>query len=260
MSEQSNKIKLPEDRKVGVALGGGAVLGAAHLGVLKALGELDLKVGWITGTSIGALVAGFYAFGTDLDDINDLAINTDWSDFSGFSFSKFGLLSNEKMLDLIKSKLGNVNMEEAKIPMGVVCTNISSGEKVILTEGNLAESIMASTCIPGIFRPVEIEGELYVDGGVVENIPLSALNALGAPFTIAVDLNAKHTYERPNNIFDVLMNSFHFTMQTAAKLQSEEADIHIKPDLSEFNRIDTDQSEAIIKKGYEDAMKALEGI
>jgi NTE family protein len=257
MTDTKNTFDLPDNRKVGLALGGGAVLGAAHIGVLKALEELEIEVGWITGTSIGAMVAGFYAFGFDLDEIKELAIDINWSDFSGFSFSKFGLLSNEKMLELIESKLGKVSLEDAKIPLGMVCTNVSSGEKAVLTEGNLAQSVMASTCIPGIFKPVEIDGELYVDGGVVENIPISALSTLGASFSVAVDLNAKHTYERPGNIFDVLMNSFHFTMQTAAKFQAEEADILIEPDLSEFDRINTDQCEELIQKGYDEAMGVL---
>ncbi len=245
-------------KNVGLALGGGAVLGAAHIGALKAIEEKNITVSHLTGTSIGALVGAFYAFGKRLDEIENISLELDWSDIAGLTLSRYGLLSNEKLGDLIVSNIGDKNIEEADIPLAFVATDVSSGEKVVLNKGSLAQAVMASTCLPGIFKPVEIEGKLLVDGGVVENVPIETLQNLGAEFMIGIDLNAKHQYGRPDNIIEVLLNSFHFMMKNATSLQTRNADLLISPDLSSFNRSDTDQVEGLMKKGYEDAISMLD--
>ena len=148
-------------------------------------------------------------------------------------------------------------MEESNIPFAMIATNISNGEKVILNRGNVADAVAASTCIPGIFIPVEIENKLLVDGGIVENVPISPLKEMGAELVIGVDLNAKHSYSRPENIIEVLLNSFHFTLNTASKVQTQKADIIIAPDLSSFNRVDIDQAPNLIEAGYKVTIKIL---
>lgn len=247
-----------KNKKVGLALGGGAVLGAAHVGVLKALAEFDIQINYIAGTSIGAFAASFFAFGLKWDEIETLAKELNWFEISGLSLSRYGLLSNEKLGKLISEKLGDKKIEEADLPLAMIATDVSSGEKVVLKKGSLADAVMASTCLPGIFNPVEIDKQLLVDGGIVENVPISTLRSMGADYIIGVDLNAEHKYEKPGNIIDVLINSFHFTMMAASRLQTEEADLLIKPDLSEFSRSDTSQITALIEQGYKDAYKVLE--
>jgi NTE family protein len=244
-------------KKIGLALGGGAVLGAAHVGVLRALDEMKIPISYIAGTSIGAFVAAFFAFQKDWKAIQEIASELKWMDISGISLSRYALLSNEKMGKLITEHLGRKKMEEAGIPLAMVATDISSGEKVILKKGWLAEATMASTCIPGIFNPVEMNDRLLVDGGIVENVPIHTVKEMGAHYVIGVDLNAKHSYEKPDNILDVLLNSFHFVMMTAASFQTESADLLITPDLSVFNRSDTAQIDDLMEQGYEDAIKAL---
>ena len=117
---------------------------------------------------------------------------------------------------------------------------------------------MASTCIPGIFKPVEKGDLMYVDGGIVENVPIKSTIEMGAEFVIGVDLNAKYSYEKPDNIFDVILNSFHFIMKHSTKIQTEDADLLIMPDLSTYRRADINQAEKMITRGYEDAKIALE--
>ena len=116
---------------------------------------------------------------------------------------------------------------------------------------------MASTSIPGIFIPVESDDNMLLDGGIVENVPINTVKEMGANFIIGIDLNAKHTYQKPNNILDVILNSFHFIMKQSTKLQTKNADILIRPDLSSFNRSDIDQVEDLMTKGYEDAKKSF---
>lgn len=246
-----------KDQKVGLALSGGAVLGAAHAGVLRALEEHSIEIDFISGTSIGALVASLYAFGWDYEHIKNFAIDLSWRDITNISFSKMGILSNKKMRSEILKDFGSVNFDKAKIPLSIVATNITNGGKVVLEKGDVGKAVMASTCIPGIFDPVKIDGELLVDGGIVENVPVSPLKDMGADFIIAVDLNARYLNSKPENIIDLLLNSFHLTLSTASKFQIEEADIVISPDLSQFNMFDIKQVGPLIEEGYQEAMKVL---
>ena len=245
-------------KKIGLALGGGAVLGAAHIGVLKALHEKEIEINYISGTSIGAFVAALYAFGKDWKEIRDISSELKWMDISSISLSRYSLLSNEKFGELLIEHIGDKNIEDSLIPLAIIATDAGSGEKIILQKGSVAQAVMASSCIPGLFKPVKIEDRMLLDGGIVENVPIKTVRKLGAEYVIGVDLNAKYAYEEPANILDVLLNSFHFIMQQAAALQTENADLLIKPDLSAFSRADTSQIEGIMHKGYEDARDFLE--
>ena len=253
-------FKKPKTKKIGLALGGGAVLGAVHIGVLKAIDELNIPVHFISGTSIGAFVSAFYAFGKSWEEIESFANELDWLDLTGLSISKLGLLSNKKLGDLVKSTIGDVNIEEAKIPLAMVATDITTGEKIIFTKGDVENAVMASTCIPGIFIPVEIDNRLLVDGGIVENVPITTLREMGAKFIISVDLNADRPYKKPENIVDVMLRTFDFTLKATTKLQTEKADIEIKPDLSRYNMVDMNQADELIHTGYVEAKKALKDI
>lgn len=243
--------------KTGLALGGGAVLGAAHIGVLQALEEHDISFSYLAGTSIGAFISAFLAFGRSWEEIKEIVKDLNWLDISGISLSQFGLLSNKKLGRIIQENLGDVNLEDAPIPVVMVATDITTGEKVVLKKGNVAKAVMASTCIPGIFVPVEINERLLVDGGIVENVPVTTLKDLGADLVIGVDLNARHRHSKPRNIIEVLLRSFDFTLKTATKLQTEQADILIEPDLSAFNMVDIDQVDDLIEQGYLEAKNIL---
>ncbi|MEO9966799.1 MAG: patatin-like phospholipase family protein [Reichenbachiella sp.] len=248
---------LEKGKKIGLALGGGAALGAVHIGVLKALEELDIEVAYITGTSIGALIASLHAFGKTSNEIEDVVTDLKWLDVSGLSLSRYGLLSNDKLGDLINDCIGSVRFEDSNIPLAMIATNITTGEKVIIEKNDVAAGVMASTCIPGVFIPIEIEDQLLVDGGIVENVPISPLRKMGADLIIGIDLNGQHTHKRPENIIEVLLNSFDFTMLTSAKMQNREADILIQPNLSSFNRVDIDQAPQLIDVGYKTALDVL---
>jgi len=235
-------------------------LGAAHVGVLKAIEEMDIKIEYVSGTSIGAVVAALYAFGKRADEISNIAAQMDWLDVTNISLSRYGLLTNEKLGGLIAEHIGNKNIEDAEIPLSIVATDATSGEKVILKKGSLQQAVMASSSIPGIFKPVEILNKMLVDGGVVENVPIETVRKLGADYVVAVDLNARHRYDRPKNIVDVIVNSFHFLMKSSTAAQTQQADLLIEPDLSDFSRSDLDQIEALMNRGYKDAMNALKKI
>lgn len=242
---------------IGLALGGGAVLGAAHIGVLRAIEENEIPISYISGTSIGALVGAFFAFGKSWEEIHHLSKKLNWIDISSLSLNRYGLLSNEKMGLLLEKHLGKVNIEDAKIPFTAVACNIARGEKVVLQKGQLSRAVTASASIPGIFHPVEIEGQLLVDGGIIENVPVTTVRAMGAEYVIAVDLNSTQQPGRPENILSVLLNSFHYVMKEAVRKQTDAADLLLEPDLSAYNWTDTGHVEALIQKGYEEARLPL---
>ncbi|MFA6618955.1 MAG: patatin-like phospholipase family protein [Candidatus Neomarinimicrobiota bacterium] len=246
-----------KDQKIGLALGGGSVLGAAHIGVLRALEELDIEIDLIAGTSIGALIAGLYANGVSWQEIETMTEDLRWFDLSAPTLSRLGLLSNRRMGDLIREKIGNVNLEDSKIPVAMIAADIESLKKVILTKGEVAKASMASTCVPGIFSPVEIDNRLLVDGGVVESVPVSPLLDMGAEIIIAVNLNSENKSEKPKSLIQVLLRTFSLSSNVATKFQLSDVDILIAPDLSEFNVVDIDQSPDLIQKGYEEAIKVL---
>jgi NTE family protein len=255
-----NHMKLfgKKKKKTGLALGGGAVLGAVHVGVLKVIKEKNITIDCISGTSIGAFMAALYAFGVSAEDIEKVSEDLSWLDISEITLSKFGLMSNEKFGELLVEQIGDKNIEDADIPLKIIATDIASGERVILEKGNLADAVRASACIPGIFKPMEIDGRMLVDGGIVENVPVTPLVDLGADHIIGVQLTVSAAAKRPEHIIEVLLNTFEFMITNISKPYLKDVDVLIKPDLSGFDKVDTNQIRELIKKGYEEAEKMLE--
>ncbi|MGM0432895.1 MAG: patatin-like phospholipase family protein [Spirochaetota bacterium] len=248
-------------KEIGLALGGGAVLGAAHIGVLRALDEYGYTFTHISGTSIGALVGALVAFGKDWKEIEEIALDLSWYKAARVTLSRMGILSNEKLGESIGNVLGHTTFASAKLPLYIVATNITNGEKVVLTSGDVTQAVMASTCVPGIFAPVEIDGNLLVDGGISENVPIQVLSERDISPIIAVDLLTQHTQTRPKNVFEVLLNSFSFALASSVMAARDREDVLvISPALSDYNTVDTKQIPKLIQQGYEDAVKSLEAL
>ncbi|RNA65439.1 patatin [Prosthecochloris sp. ZM_2] len=245
------------DRSVGLALGGGAVLGAAHVGVLRALDECGISVRAVAGTSIGAFIAALHAFGKSWQEIADVARDLDWFDLSGLSLSQYGLLSNKKMGGIIRDLLGRQVIEHAGIALSLVATDIATGGKVVMEQGDVSSAVMASACIPGVFRPVERNGLLLVDGVLVENVPLSPLQQRETLPVVCVDLMGGHEFSRPDNIVGLLLNAFYSALHNTTALQLESADLVITPDIGRFSLVDTSKVPEIIEAGYRSALPVL---
>lgn len=248
------------NRSIGLALGGGAALGAAHIGTLKALEKYNIIPDVISGTSIGALVASFYAFGVTIEEMEAIARQMKWLDISSLSLSKMGLLSNKKLGQVIEDKIGRQDIEDADIPLAIVTTDLSSGDKVVLREGDLATAVMASSCIPGIFIPVESNGRILVDGALVENVPVSPLREMDADYIIAADVNALGLYKKPDDIIEVVTNAFDIAIDSLSKPRSEDVDLLIRPKLSGYSRteIDPEKMQGLIEEGYQATCLILE--
>lgn len=243
---------------IGIALGGGGARGIAHIGVLRALEENDIKVSYISGTSIGALVASYYAFGKSIDDISEIGEELNFTSVIGLSLQKRGLFSTRSLEKMIIRDLGDVNIEDAKIPLAICATDISTGEQVILERGNLAKAVCASTAIPGIFIPVEIDNRILVDGGITENVPVSLLDKMGAGFTVGVSLNGHQEYSPPKDMIAIMSNAIDIAIDLRTRDQLKMADFTLSLNLNGYSRMDnSEQFDDLYAEGYRCAQESI---
>jgi NTE family protein len=246
---------------IGLALGGGGARGIAHIGVLKAFERNHIDISYISGTSIGALVASYYAFGKSINDIKDIGEDLDLSSVIGFSLDKQGMFSTKSIEKMILRHLGDVNIEDSIIPLAICTTDILSGEQVILQKGNLAKAVCASIAIPGIFIPIEIEGKTLVDGGITENVPISLLDKMGAGITIGVNLNGSQQYQAPKDMITIISNAIDIAIDLRTKDQLKTADFIFSLDLEQYSRVDnSDRFDDLYNKGYRHAQQKIKSL
>jgi NTE family protein len=157
--------------KIGIALSGGGARGIAHLGVLKALDELDITYSCISGTSTGSIVGTLYAYGLSPDAILNLIINTKFFTSLRPAWTWTGLLNLDGLRDVILKLIPENKFDALKIPVTIAATNLRKGKAAYFTEGELIPPILGSCCVPALFNPMLIRGELFVDGGIVDNLP-----------------------------------------------------------------------------------------
>ena len=177
--------------KIGLALGGGVARGWAHIGVIRALAKAGIKPDIIAGTSIGAVVGGCYAAG-HLDEIEDFARSLTRRrvfGFLDFNLSGTGLINGQRLCDRLDAHMGHRNIEDLSHRFTAVATEIGTGHEVWLQRGRIVDAVRASYALPGIFKPVKIDGRWLFDGALVNPIPVSVCRALGARYVIAVNLN-----------------------------------------------------------------------
>ncbi|MDD3607340.1 MAG: patatin-like phospholipase family protein [Candidatus Moranbacteria bacterium] len=224
-----SNIKQP---KIGLALGSGGARGLAHIGVIKVLEENNIPIDFIAGSSIGAMVGGFYASGLNIKELEEIALGTDWrrifSTLLEPSFKK-GLIGGEKLKTFIEQHTDRKNFETCKIPFAAVATDLKTGEIVVLDEGEMAPAIRASISIPLIFKPVEINGRTLADGGLSAPVPTEVARNMGADIVIAVNLD-KHYYDKQWNPgwYDVANDSLSILRHHLALLNTVNADIVVE--------------------------------
>jgi len=245
---------------LGLALSGGAVLGSVHIGVLKALDEAGVQVTHLAGTSMGALISSLYAFGLSGAEIEAIAEDLRWPNLTSLAPSKLGFLSQNKLQAALRKHLGNVRLEDALRPLALVALDISTGEKVVMTEGDLATAATASASFPGIFIPVERGGRLLLDGGLLENLPLSPLREWGVDRIVAVDAYLGMTFHRPGNLLELLTNAMRMALANSARTEVERGDILITPDLHGFSPTQLKDIPLLVEVGYRAARETMDQI
>jgi NTE family protein len=224
----------PKRPKIGLALGSGSAKGLAHIGVIKILEKNNIPIDFIAGSSMGAMVGGFYAVTKDIKKVENIALTTGWHQILSLidpSFSQ-GLISGEKVESFIESYVHRKRIEDCKVPFAAVATNLKTGEIVILNKGKMTSAIRASISIPLVFKPVKIGNKMLVDGGLSVPVPTEIVRNMGADIVIAVNLD-KHYYdeERKPGWYDIANDSLNILRHHLSHLNTKEADIIIDIDL-----------------------------
>ncbi|MCD6162958.1 MAG: patatin-like phospholipase family protein [candidate division Zixibacteria bacterium] len=179
------------NQPVGLALGSGSARGLAHIGVLKYFEDNNIKVGWIAGSSMGALIGAAYALGISSNEMIQIAENLDWKlmvKLFSPSISGRGMISDRYLIPFLQSLYGDAKIEDLKIPFGAVSTDLYAGERIVISQGNLVEAVRASISIPVILHPIRIGNHTLVDGGLVDPVPVEVVKQMGADQVIAVDV------------------------------------------------------------------------
>lgn len=246
--------------KIGLALGSGGARGLAHIGVIKALQEHRIHYDLISGSSMGSLVGALIANNNDIKMIEKLAVTIKRKHWLDLTVPKLGFVSGEKVREMTKLLTHGKNIEDLAIPLGIVATDIETGERVVLKEGNVADAVRASISIPGIFVPHKVEDRLLVDGGVVERVPVRTVREMGADFIIAVDVGLFDAKMKVNNIMDVISQSINIMEREIYQRQISTADYVIRPNVGYISTIDFSNVEDIIEEGYHKGLECVEQI
>jgi NTE family protein len=246
--------------RIGLALGGGAARGFAHIGVIKALEARGLRPDLVCGTSAGSVVAALYASGMSGIGINKLALAMDQASISDWAmpFRTRGFLQGLALQNYVNTTLANRPIEKMAKPLGIVATDLRSGQPILFERGNTGVAVRASCSVPSIFEPVKIGAHEYVDGGLVSPVPASFARRMGADFVIAVDISADPQTALTQSSFDVLLQTFTIMGQTIKTYELEKyADFVIKPNLAAMSGSDFGQRNAAILAGEEAVAKAF---
>lgn len=246
--------------KIGIALGSGGSRGFAHIGVLKVLNEAGIPIDYIAGSSMGALVGVLYGAGYKPAYLEKMALQFRRKYLLDFTVPKMGFIKGDKAKQLIELLVNQKKMEDLHPKVRVVATDLKMGKKVVFKEGNIAKAVRASIAIPGIVVPQRIDDKLYVDGGVIDRVPVSVVKKMGADIIIAVDVSFFNEDPEITSIYDVIMQSMDIMEREMGNIREIQSDIMIKPIASHVKSTQYNNVEEIIQNGETAANKALKQI
>ncbi len=220
--------------RLGLALGGGAARGFAHVGVIQVLEEAGLRPSHLVGTSAGSLVAALYASGKSPQELVRVAESmqeaeiTDWM----LPILNRGALRGEALAKYVNTQVGGKTLEQMQIPLGIVATDLGSGQAITFRRGNTGAAVRASSAVPAVFQPVRLGDREYVDGGLVAPVPVRQTREMGANFVIAVDISSDPEGNPHSDTFQILMQTFAIMGKSINTLALQEADVIVRPALS----------------------------
>jgi len=257
MVEMARAVEAPS---LGLALSGGAARGAAHVGVLDVLERAGIRPRYIAGTSSGALVAALYAGGVSPFRLAALARSVKWRHLTRFTFSRRGPIEAHGIEQLVRALLGGRRFEELDVELAVVAVDLVTGRKVVLRSGDVGLAVKASCSVPGIFRPVRIDGGLLADGGVLDNVPVGVVRSMGADVVAAVDVTSYLGDAEPRTGFRSVMRAFEIMQRQNVERELAGADVVIQPRLDGFSVMALDRAEEMIEAGRRAAEESLDGL
>jgi len=221
--------------RIGLALGGGAARGFAHIGVIKALEAQGIYPDIVVGTSAGSVVGALYAAGNNGFALQRVAMEMDEATISDWALPLFGkvsgVLKGEALQNYVNKAVRNVPIEKLKIAFGAVATDLNSGQPILFQRGNTGQAVRASSSVPSVFQPVKIGSRSYVDGGLVAPVPVRFAREMGADFIIAVNISTQTDAQATLSSLEVLMQTFSIMGQRLNHYELKDADVVIAPSL-----------------------------
>ncbi|MDQ1314264.1 MAG: hypothetical protein QG662_373 [Pseudomonadota bacterium] len=243
--------------KIALALGGGAARGFAHIGVIKALEAQGIVPDIVVGTSAGSVVGALYASGMSGFELQKLALQMEESMVSDWALPNRGVLKGEALQEFINQKVKNQPIQKLPKPLGVVATDLQSGELMLFQRGDTGMAVRASSAVPGVFQPIEISGRDYVDGGLTSPVPAQSARAMGADFVIAVDISNVTRRDKLTGTLDVLLQTFAIMGHTISRHELEDADVVIRPKTAAISSTDFEGRHLAILEGEKAAAAAM---
>jgi len=254
-------LKVQKTVKIGLALGGGAARGFAHIGVIKALESQGIYPDIVVGTSAGSVVGSMYAAGNNGFALQKMALEMDEATISDWSLPMFakssGVLKGDALQAYVNRMVGQVAIEKLKKPFGAVATDLSTGRAVLFQRGNTGAAVRASSAVPAVFQPVTIGGRQYVDGGLVAPVPVRFTRDMGADLVIAVNISQQPEGQNGNSTIDILLQTVTIMGQSINQYELKQADVVIRPELPSMKGSDFAGRNLAILAGERAAMAAI---
>ena len=238
---------------IGLALGAGAARGFAHVGVIKALESQGIRPDIVVGSSAGSVIAALLAFGATGNELNRLALNLDEATIAdwGLPFAgRFGgLIKGDALQNMVNREVQNKSIEQMRIPLGIVATDLQSGKGILFQSGNTGLAVRASCSVPGVFQPAVISGKEYVDGGLVAPVPVSYARQMGATLVIAVNISSEPVHQDASGTLGVLQQTISIMQRSINQHELKSADVIIQPHLLQMGGSDFRSRNAAILAG-----------
>ena len=247
----------PRLPRIGLALGGGAARGFAHIGVIQVLEENGIKPDLVVGTSAGSLVAALYASGKSGAELATLAESMDESAFTDWSFPGRGLIRGEALAKYVRDNTGARSIEQMRTPLGIVATDLDSGQPILFQVGDPGVAVRASSAVPAVFQPVRIGTHEYVDGGLVSPVPVRFARQMGAELVIAVDISAAPDGNATGDPMRMLLQTFAIMGRSINSFELRDADVVLRPKRPGVSGADFTSRKKSIQAGREATLAQL---
>ncbi|MFO8235745.1 MAG: patatin-like phospholipase family protein [Bacteroidales bacterium] len=245
-------------QKIGLVLSGGAARGFAHVGIIRALNEHGIYPDLVSGVSAGAIAGVLYCDGYDHKEMLEIIQDKSLFKYVGITIPKNGLLSVENLRSVLENSLRAKTFEELKVPFYCNATNLNKGISEYFHEGDLALKVIASASIPVLFKPVIIDGNTCVDGGVVDNFPVAPIKNK-AKYIIGAHVNPTGVEKEVKGLIKIAERSFHISVNSRVKEMTDICDLFFQPEkLKQFGLLSVSEGRKIYELGYEEAMRTLE--
>ena len=245
--------------RLGLALGGGAARGFAHVGVIQVLEEAGIRPDLVVGTSAGSLVAAFYASGKNGAQLQQMAETMDEATFTDWTLPIFsrGVLRGEALARYVGTQVGGRPIQDMPLPLGIVATDLQSGQGVLFRRGDTGTAVRASSAVPSVFQPVRISGSDFVDGGLVAPVPVRFAREMGAELVLAVDISSPPEANAPEGSLQILLQTFAIMSGHLAEAELKEADLVLRPEVGDLSAAEFSSREHAVLQGRMAVRKAL---